>query len=326
MKRKISYISAALFALFPSISFAHVTYVLPPEDVQAGKGIDFAYLLSPLKDSGNLILIASAILLVWGIFIWYRKSEYLQKRVFFINQKASTYHGLLPWILRLSTGIALIGAGASGHLISPVSDIASFSTLQILLGFLMLLGFLLPLVIWFSIFLFFFVLSKTFLIIGNLEFLAALLSLLTLASPRPGLDDLIGRHFISPFKRLKWLVPIFLRVGVGASMVFLALYEKILNPHMAATVVNAYDLTSIVPVSPEMWVFSAGMIELLVGLALLVGYQAQLASIIAFLVLSLSFFFFKEEVYAHITLFGALSAIFISESSVYNRKAPPPAD
>jgi uncharacterized membrane protein YphA (DoxX/SURF4 family) len=60
-----------------------------------------------------------------------------------------------------------------------------------------------------------------------------------------------------------------------------------------------------------MWVLSAGLIELAVGLALLLGWHTRTAAAIAFIVLSASFFYFSESVYSHVTLFATLSIIFI---------------
>ena len=75
-------------------------------------------------------------------------------------------------------------------------------------------------------------------------------------------------------------------------------------------------MTAAVPVSAAMWVLSAGMIELAVGLLLILGWRPRLVSAIAFLFLTASFFFFKESVYSHITLFGSLSVIYASGGKV----------
>ena len=101
-------------------------------------------------------------------------------------------------------------------------------------------------------------------------------------------------------------------------MIYLALYEKILNPHLSADVVKLFELSSVIPVSPEMWILSTGLIEFFIGLMLLIGFETRLFSIIAFSVLSLTFFFFKEAVYPHVTLFGTLSILIITGGSNYS--------
>lgn len=40
------------------------------------------------------------------------------------------------------------------------------------------------------------------------------------------------------------------------------------------------------------------------GLLLVLGIKTRLTAVIAFIVLSLSFFYFQESVYSHVTLFG----------------------
>jgi uncharacterized membrane protein YphA (DoxX/SURF4 family) len=94
-------------------------------------------------------------------------------------------------------------------------------------------------------------------------------------------------------------------------MVYLALFEKLLNPHLSELVVDKFNLTAVVPVSPQMWVVSVGIIELVIGLVLLLKWKPRLISVITFLVLIMTFFGFREAVYAHVTLFGVLSAILI---------------
>jgi len=95
-------------------------------------------------------------------------------------------------------------------------------------------------------------------------------------------------------------------------MMFLVLYEKFLNPHWSRLVVENYHLTSIIPVSPAMWVLSAGLIEFMIGFMLFIGLKTRIVAAITFFVLSLSFFYFNEAVYSHITFFITLSIIFIT--------------
>ena len=113
-------------------------------------------------------------------------------------------------------------------------------------------------------------------------------------------------------------MPLILRFGVGFAMIFLAVYEKILNPHLSELVVTNFGLMNVVPVSPEMWVLSTGLIEFAVGLALILGLFTRISAGIAFIVLSLSFFYFGEDVASHITLFGTLSVLFITQGGAWS--------
>jgi uncharacterized membrane protein YphA (DoxX/SURF4 family) len=122
----------------------------------------------------------------------------------------------------------------------------------------------------------------------------------------------------TPIKKWEKYIPLIGRLGLGISMTYLALYEKIFNPHLSELVVSKFHLTSAIGVSPAMWVLSAGIIEFAVGLFIIIGFHTRLTSAIAFVVVTTTFFFFKEEVYAHVTLFGMLSVLFITGGGHYS--------
>lgn len=314
MSKSLTNFLIGLVAVFLSqAALAHVGYVISESEIQKKAGSDFLFLLKPLTQPFYLTLMLGAIVVALLLYFLLRRSSFISTRIAFIREKTKSYIELIPWMLRLSLGIALIGAGTAQAFISPVlSNFPLFSFIQILLGFLLFAGFLLGPTIWLAIALFLLALSNDFYLFGNADFFAASVVLLILANPKPGLDDLLGLPFWSPPKRLREFIPLILRVGIGGAMIFLAVYEKFLNPHLSAAVVENFHLTFVIPASPEMWVLSAGLIEFIVGLALLVGFQTRLVAAIAFAVLTLSFFYFSEEVYSHITLFGVLSVLFVT--------------
>lgn len=310
---KIIFLGLAVVILMPVTVFAHIGYVVPEQELSQNTGFDFDFLFSVLHDPLNVGLILGTIFAVAMIYFVLKRSSLFMNRLVFLRNRTVSYLELTPWMMRLSLGIALIGAGTSQVLISPIIiHTAAFSFVQILLGFLLLAGFLLTPAIIFTILLFLMALAQNFYLLGNLDFLALAASLLILANPKPGLDDLLGIPPFSWLQSLKSLVPLILRIGIGGAMMFLAIYEKFLNPHFSQLVVDNYHLTSIIPVSPAMWVLSAGLIEFLVGLLLIIGLRTRLVAAIAFCVLTLSFFYFHETVFSHITLFGTLSVIFVT--------------
>jgi uncharacterized membrane protein YphA (DoxX/SURF4 family) len=115
-------------------------------------------------------------------------------------------------------------------------------------------------------------------------------------------------------EQLREYVPLALRLGLGLSLVIMAIGDKFLNPHLFGYVVENYGLVQASPFSAGMWVASATIIELILGLAIILGFQTRIASLLTFIVLSIFFFVFKEEVYAHVTLFGCLFALLITGS------------
>jgi uncharacterized membrane protein YphA (DoxX/SURF4 family) len=240
--------------------------------------------------------------------------QILKDKLKAISEKADSYLIFTPWMLRLALGIALIGSGTSMNLISPaLYGYASFGTIQILIGFLIMAGFMVIPATIAAIGVYIYALFQDVYILGNLDFLAVAVALLVLDNEKPGLDDLLGMPKISPFSSFKKFVPLILRIGIGGAMVYLALYEKIFNPNLSELIVRGFDLQGVVPVSVEMWVLSTGLIEFAIGMLLLLGMFTRIVSAIAFIVLSLSFFYFGEDVASHITLFGILAVLFITE-------------
>lgn len=299
----------SLVSLFVS---AHVGYVLDKDMFHLSQGKDSAFLLAALQDPLNLFLIILTILIVVGAFEYLPRSSWFGHEFSFIRKQVHEYAEYVPWIARLGIGITLIGAGTHQVLISPfLSTHGLLSTVQIACGFFILAGFLVGPVTLIAGILFLIGLLGNFYILGNLDFLGLVLVILALHDEKPGVDDLLGIPFLPAFEKLKKYAPLLARLSVGIAMLFLAFYEKLLNPHTAAQVVEQYGLTSVVPVSTAMWVLGAGVVESIIGLALLFGYRTRTVSAIAMFVLSLSFFYFGEDVYSHVTLFATLSIIFI---------------
>jgi uncharacterized membrane protein YphA (DoxX/SURF4 family) len=100
-------------------------------------------------------------------------------------------------------------------------------------------------------------------------------------------------------------------MGIGIGMIYLAVVDKILTPERAALVVENTGFAEVIPISPIMWAFSVGMIELAVGLMLFIAWHTRLAAVVALIILSMSFFYFREDITSHVTLFGTLSTVFI---------------
>lgn len=320
MKKIFYFIFATtLIVLGASKASAHVGYLLSESEIKQSSGLDFKFLLNALKDPENIFMMIATVIILLAIYFIAIKVPFFKSRLAAMNERADGYTVFAPWMMRLSLGIALIGSGVSETLISPIlQGYGYLSFFQIFLGFLILSGFLvIPstiIVIGFYIF----ALTQNFYMFGNLDFFAMALSLLILDNEKPGLDHLIGLPKISPLRFLKRYTPLILRIGIGGAMMYLAVYEKLLNPHISEIIVKDFNLINVVPVSPEMWVLSAGIIEFVIGLSLILGFYTRISSAIAFIVLSLSFFYFEEDVSSHITLFGTLAVLFITRGGVWS--------
>ena len=296
---------------FINTAEAHVLYIADDAAVREYSGANPATLSEPFNHTGNIVMMLYVAFLVVINFLMFKKTPTLQKKTNKILMTALSYADVVPWILRLSLGIALIGSGIGGWLVTPVlSGFDIFSAAQMAFGFLLLSGFLTTFAILGANLIFLMALSQSFYVLGSLEFLAMSAALLLLDARRPGIDHLLGIPSFYYNKWKKW-IPVILRIGVGTSFIFLAVYEKFMNPDLAAYVVEITNLQQVINVSPAMWVLGTGIVEFLLGAFLLFGFYTRAVAAITTIVLALSFFYFGEEVTSHITLFGSLSALFI---------------
>ncbi|MBI2477245.1 MAG: DoxX family membrane protein [Planctomycetia bacterium] len=153
--------------------------------------------------------------------------------------------------------------------------------------------------------------------LGTLESAAAALLVAAYGPRLPCADqvldvDLLGDSLASLWKAIRGATPVIVRLGLGTTLIWLAVTEKFFNPRMSEAVVIEYGLHTVVPVSTAMWVFAVGVIEVAVGTMLVVGLYTRGFSLIALLVLMLSFFYFKEEVAGHVTFFGSLIVLLFT--------------
>ncbi len=292
---------------------AHVSYVLSDQEQVVHRGADYAFISQPFLEPQNLIAIAAVIACIAAVIFVSHKWSWLRDRVRYFRGRARSYQDFVPWVLRFSLGVALIGAGSQQALISPaVQNQPTWATFQLILGFLLITGFLLTPTTIAAIVLSLGALVFNPELLNNLEIIGALLALCLLGQAKPGLDDLIGMPIFSASDKARSWMPFILRLSLGTSLVIMAITEKLLNPHLFGAVVETYNLTSYLPFSTGMWVASATLIELCLGLALLLGLHTRVVSAITFLVLSLTFVLFGEAVYAHVTIFGALFVLIVT--------------
>lgn len=292
---------------------AHASYLLSEQDQATYSGADYAFVVSPFTDILNLALFASVFAFIAALIFAGHKLPAIRDRVRYFRGRARTYQEFIPWILRFSLGIAFIGAGSAQVLISPaITNQPSFATAQIILGFLLIAGMALTPTTLAALALAVGALILHPGLIDNLEVIAALVAFFMLGQAKPGVDDLLGLPMHSFSENVKRWIPLVLRLGLGSSLVLMAFTDKLMNPHVFGAIVEKFNLTTYLPLSTAMWVVSATIVELILGLALLFGIQTRIMSAITFLILSLSFFFFGEEVYAHVTIFGTLFVLVVT--------------
>lgn len=247
------------------------------------------------------------------------------------------YHDLLPWLLRLSIGLPLVGAGFSGYFFSPVFRPAASTFVRlfgITVGFLLLFGLATRAVAALGLSAYLIGLVSNPSLLLAFEYLPGFIAIVLLGGGRPSADHVIAKMAadertsysrIDPFYRAvalpfeSWVkpyvqfVPTVTRVGLGLAFIYLGLTQKLLSPGTALAVVAKYHLTEVVPVAPELWVLGAGLVEMLVGVMLIAGAFTRLFSGVAILLFTTTLFGLPDDpVLAHISLFGLVSALIIT--------------
>lgn len=295
------------------MGFAHVRYLSDTSEQVLYGHPDYVAFFSPLLETRYVIMILITLVVIVFLYWFLNRNKVFHRWAEHMAKVGESYRPFIPWITRLSLGIILIGGATHDFLISPVVETSHvwLSLVQLVIGFFLMAGFLVEFsaVVAFALFIYAFVQDSY--LIGSFDILALIISLFILDSRRPGVDDIIGVPDFLHIKKWRKYLPMVLRMGIGIGMAYLAVVEKILTPNLAALVAERTDLVHVIPVSPMMWAFSAGIIELAVGILLIIGWHTRLASVVALFILSMSFFYFGEDVTSHVTLFGTLSAVFI---------------
>jgi uncharacterized membrane protein YphA (DoxX/SURF4 family) len=330
-------VSAVLLAVLATVAArpvaAHVDYVTdgPGEPMDA-----VAFLTEVLSNPLNAGLLGvSGLGAVAGLaaYLWVRPTI---TDIVILREKLAGYADLIPWMLRLSVGLPLVGAGFQGYLFAPT---VTFNTganpvlrvLFISLGFFTLFGLGTRIVSVIGLLTWVWAFSGEPSVFLAVEYVPVFLALFILGGGRPSADDMLlevastdgtiyGR--IDPVHHLKaflddWTrpyrayVPTVLRVGMGTSFVYLGLIQKLAQPGSGLQVVDKYNLTAVIPVDPGMWVVGAGLTEIAVGVALIAGFFTRGAAAASFALFTTTLFGLPDDpVLAHVALFGMASAVF----------------
>ncbi|QCJ46585.1 DoxX family protein [Haloprofundus sp. MHR1] len=321
--------ATAALLLSPGVASAHVKYVVDG----GGAGNAVRLLATVASDPLSLALILGT-----GGGVVVAAAGYLRYRPAGDDIRAfravmDDYRDLLPWLLRLSVGLPLVGAGFAGYFFTPLVP-APTRLFGVAVGFLLLFGLATRLAAVVGLVGYLVGLAFRPELFLAFEYVPAFLAIVLVGGGRPSADQLIARmadddrtlysrvdpfyrRVAVPFERriapYRPFVPTILRVGMGLSFVYLGVAQKLMNPVEALAVVEKYDLTAVVPVLPELWVVGAGLAEAVVGLALLFGAFTRASSLVAFGLFTTTLFGLPDDpVLAHISLFGLVSALLVT--------------
>ena len=100
-----------------------------------------------------------------------------------------------------------------------------------------------------------------------------------------------------------------IRVTLGTTLIWLGIIEKLLAPDLFVAVIQNYSLPYILNI--DLFVFTVGMIEVLIGIHYILGIFTRAVSILFFGILIMTTLTFGENIIAHILLFAVAACLII---------------
>ena len=304
----------------PRSAVGHVDYVTDPESSADPIG----FLLETLAQPGALlVLLVGLVLVVIATLAWARWRPLEAARLRFV-ERTDGYHEYLPWMIRLSVGLVLIGAGLSRALFMP--SIAADGLAALVLtgtGFLLLLGLAVRPAAVLALAAYLLTLALHPETVMMLDVAGGLVAAAILGPGRPSVDDLLRAAFPrGPGARAATenlaagrnddVVPLIVRLGLGGAFAASGIVDKLLIHEQALAAVEKYGLTAVVPVSAELWVVGAALVETALGVAIMLGVLTRFSAVIGFAVLTQALFALPDDpVIAHVGLFGLSSVLVV---------------
>jgi uncharacterized membrane protein YphA (DoxX/SURF4 family) len=299
----------------------HVDYVTDPE----GSADPVGFVLDALARPGAAaLLLVGAIVIVGLVLAWARGRPLEAARARFVA-RADEYREFIPWIVRLSVGLVLIGAGLSRNRFLPTDEAGALVALLLTAtGFLLLIGFAVRPAALVALGAYVVTLAGRPELVMMADVAGALVVAALLGPGRPSLDDLLRAAFPGgPGARAATeniasgrgddVVPLVVRLGLGGAFAASGIADKLLIYDQALAAVDRYGLTAVVPVAAEIWVLGAVLIETALGLAIIAGVLTRFCAIVGFAVLTLALFALPDDpVIAHVGIFGLCSVLVIT--------------
>ena len=115
-------------------------------------------------------------------------------------------------------------------------------------------------------------------------------------------------RFMSGLKKRKFFI---MRALFATSLLYAALYAKLIHGALALNTVNDYHLTHYFHFAPLFIVLGAFLIEISIGVFYLFGFELRFTSLFFLTFLSMSLVFFGETVWPHYVLIGTAISMFV---------------
>ncbi|MEX2515068.1 MAG: DoxX family membrane protein [Candidatus Paceibacterota bacterium] len=100
------------------------------------------------------------------------------------------------------------------------------------------------------------------------------------------------------------------RIAFGISLIFTAFYTNYLHGNAALETVTSSRIMEIFPFDPTFLVIGVLVVEILLGIFFIIGFEIRFAALTYMIFLVSSIIFFQEVVWSHTILIGACVALF----------------
>jgi len=313
MKYFLSFIASLGLALVPSITLAHEAYVIPSETFWEEMARPFSQpSFAALSTGENLSIVASIFIIVFiGLFLnfLFRRSRTGQRFHSFFERFA--HYG--PLLVRFALAAALFFSAYTNTFLGPELPLealpfAILARILLLLASAMIaFGFLTELATLFVLGIF----TLAMIVVGPYmvnyaNYFGELLVLLLFGMRVFSVDKYIFGK-LKHLRSLEKYETLIVRGFYGLGLIYAAVTVKLLHPDLTLYVVNHYNLTQfhwLFPSDPLLVALGAGIVEIVIGIFIIIGFEMRLTVLISLFYLTLSLFFFGEQVWPHLILYG----------------------
>jgi len=326
--------SASILSV-PFLAQAHEVYVLSPDAIAKGMTEPSLDVFGIITEHLNLFSFWAfiAVLVVVSVF-FFSISKKVEQAVDPFLLKIKRY---APLVARLTVGASFMFAAYHGAFMAPEFSLEGIGGENA--GFLaVLLAIAGALIFWgvlvrtgALIGLGFFALAVTHhgsYLITYADYLGAIIFLILVGGHEVSLERVIhaSRELPPLMHRVQDRIYKFgmeygftiLRVGLGISLIYASYYAKYLHAGLAMQTVDIFGLAQVFGFEPSFLVLGAFILEVLLGVFFIIGFEIRFAVLFAATFLTLSQLYFKEAVWPHGILFGVAIALFMHGYDKYS--------
>ena len=326
MKKLIWAVLFFCAASIPAVAFAHENYVLTEEEIKANLAVKGINVFSSLNNSVNLkiaLLVGAALIILVTLYFFFQHSAVGQK----FNDNLNKLEPFGHVILRFALAASLIASAYFNAFLGPEIPLSSLPVGMLIKPALYILGALLIIGLWseftaaVSLFI---LLVATWVykdyMVTYFNYHGEFIALILFGSRTFSLDKLIFK--IKNFALRHHDAELALiRITYGISVIYPAITYKLMHPQVIIDIANRYNLmqfTWLFPQDPLLIALGTGLTQVGVGLALILGFQTRLNTLITFVLMLMSVIFFKEAVWPHIVLLALAFYLFLNNGGKWS--------